>query len=156
MRTSLDNTSLSLFLAQGEPEELDEMQEDGSSGLEADMDEGDSTLQDESQAVDDSELPEDRERRLRVEGMIKDATDTTERNVEYCNTLIDELKNNKHNDIVEEMVKQMGGKVAKTSKTNIKNAVDWLESDPSRRPFIFLTVEQLKVRAFAAASLLLN
>ena len=76
-----------------------------------------------------------------MEGMIKDATDTTERNVEYCKTLIDELKNNKHNDIVEGNGERNGGKVVRTSK---KKAVSWLESDPCRFPFLFLTVEQLK------------
>ena len=77
--------------------------------------------------------------------MIKDATDSTKRNATYCQTLINDLNSNKHNDIVGEMVKQMGGKVAKTAETNCKHAIQWLEAQPNHRPFLFLSVDELKV-----------
>jgi hypothetical protein len=77
--------------------------------------------------------------------MIKDATDGTERNAAYCQTLIAKLKDNKHKTIVGEMVKQVGGKVAKTAKTNCKYVLQWLEAEPNRCPFMFLMVDELKV-----------
>ena len=47
--------------------------------------------------------------RSTVKEMIKDATNSTERSTTYCQTLFAKLKDNKHNTIVGEMVKQMGG-----------------------------------------------
>lgn len=84
-----------------------------------------------------------------VEGMLKDATDTTERNETYRQTLIDELKDGKYKDRIAEMVKQMGGKPAKSYDTNRKKALLWLEAKPEERPFVFLTVAELKVRSLA-------
>jgi hypothetical protein len=72
----------------------------------------------------------DEETRTRVEGMIHDATDTTERNVAYCKTLADELKAGGHKDILEELVNQMGGKIMKSYNGNRNMALSWLESDP--------------------------
>lgn len=94
----------------------------------------------------------DEEKRLLAEGMLKDATDTTERNESYRQTLINELKAGEHKDIVGELVKQMGGKVSKTHKSNFAKAVLWLECEPQRRPFLFLTVPQLQVSTLYSAS----
>jgi uncharacterized membrane protein YjjP (DUF1212 family) len=43
------------------------------------------------------------------------------------------------------MVKQMGGKVAKTAKTNCMYVLQRLEAEPNHHPFMFLTVNELKV-----------
>jgi len=94
---------------------------------------------------DQDGISQDEEMRARVEGMIKDATDTTDRNAEYRLTLINELKSGNHKDIAQELVKQMGGKVTKTYHSNRQSALLWLESEPSSRPFLFLTVPELKV-----------
>ncbi len=83
--------------------------------------------------------------RWTVKEMIKDATNSTERSATYCQTLIAELKDNKHKTIVREMVKQMGGKVAKMAKTNCMYVLQWLEAEPHHHPFMFLTVNELKV-----------
>jgi hypothetical protein len=56
-----------------------------------------------------AESVEEQTTRLRVEGMIKDAMDSTKRNATYYQTLINDLNSNKHNDIVGGMVKQIGG-----------------------------------------------
>jgi hypothetical protein len=87
----------------------------------------------------------DDETKQRVKDMIKDAADTTDRCAAIRQTLIDELKNNGHKDIVEELVRQMGGKVYKSYGANRKSAIAWLESDPRCRPFVFWTLPQLRV-----------
>jgi hypothetical protein len=81
-----------------------------------------------------------------VEGMIKDATDTTDRNVDYCRKLIEEIKDGKHSsDVIGELVRQMGGNVYTSVASNQKQAIKWLESKPERRPFVLLNKAQLKV-----------
>lgn len=92
--------------------------------------------------------------REKVDGMIKDATDTAENNVRYCKKLVDELKAGEHIDVVEEMVRQVGGKVYKTYNSNRNQVVTWLEADPRARPFLFMTVPKLKVRTALLAMLL--
>jgi len=83
--------------------------------------------------------------RSKVEGILKDVTDTMERNDARRHELINEPKDGGHKDIIQELVKQMGGKVAKTYDSNRKAALLWLESDPASRPYVFLTVSELKV-----------
>lgn len=83
-----------------------------------------------------------------VSGMLKDAADTMERNTTYRQTLIGELKDGKHKEIIEEMVKQMGGKLARSYDANRKKALLWLEAAPASRPFLFLTVAELKVHMY--------
>lgn len=97
-------------------------------------------------AAVDLELHVDEQRRIQAKEMIDDATDTTERNQEFCRSLIDELKSGGHKDILVELVKQMGGRPCKTHTSNCNTAIKWLESDPAKRPYVFLTVPQLKVR----------
>lgn len=85
--------------------------------------------------------------RLEVEGMIRDATDGVERNESYCQVLINEIKEDKHKDKVAEMARQIGAKVLKTYKSNRERVIAWLQCDSQRRPYIFLTVTELKVSA---------
>jgi hypothetical protein len=58
--------------------------------------------------------PADDERRTQVKGVLKDATDMMD--CTYCCTLVDELKAGNHKDIVEELLKQMGGKSVRVTR----------------------------------------
>lgn len=92
----------------------------------------------------------DEETKCCVEGMIKDVTDTTDRNTDYCQSLIGELKDGGHKDIVQELVRQMGGKVHKSYNANQNLAVSWLKSEPRCQPFMLLTVSELQVSIVVA------
>ena len=84
--------------------------------------------------------------RLAAQEMLADATDSTERNSECCKNLITELKSGSHKPLLDALVKQMGWKPCKSSASNLKNAITWLEATPATRPHIVLNKNQLKVR----------
>lgn len=90
---------------------------DGAAGVDAD---GSSENDLDGAAAMDADGTVDQAIKSQVEGMIKDATDTTERNAAYCQTLIEELKAGEHKELVEELVRQMGGKVCKSHNANHK------------------------------------
>lgn len=106
----------------------------------------DNSSSSESGALNAGESADD-ENKKRVDEMSKDATDATDLSSRCCTNLILELNSGQHKDLLKEFVRQMGGKAHASDKTNCKNAVQWLEATRERRPFVLLSVPQLKVSA---------
>lgn len=91
----------------------------------------------------------DRPYKAEVEGMLRDATDSTERSAECRRELIEAIRSGNHAHLLTEMAIQMGGSSRSTNKKEL--AAQWLE-DPSVRPFLFLTVPELKAKYRASIS----